>query len=381
MTDAICRVLVTGAKGFIGKNLVVRLTELPRFAVTEFVRGDDVAVLPQLLAQADAVVHLAGENRPADPSAFAQVNTGLTVALCNAIAAQVASGGRRVPLVLASSTQAERDNPYGESKLAAEHAVQALAQDAGNPAVVFRLPGVFGKWCKPHYNSVVATYCHNIARGLAVQINDPAANLQLVYVDDVVTDLIAAVDALMLPDAAGVSQGVVAPLYTTTLGELAAQIHAFGDCRTTLMSERVGTGLVRALYATYVSYLPNDRFAYEVQQHADPRGVFVEMLKTPDAGQFSYFTAHPGITRGGHYHHTKTEKFLVIKGRAVFRFRHLLTGELFELTTSGDKPQVVDTIPGWVHDITNTGQDELVVMLWANEVFDRANPDTVAAPI
>ena len=381
MTDAVCRVLVTGANGFIGKNLVVRLRELPRFAVAVFVRGDDVAALPQLLAQADAVVHLAGENRPSDPSAFAQVNTGLTVAICNAIAAQVASGGRRVPLVLASSTQAEQGNPYGQSKLAAEHAVQALAQDAGNPTAVFRLPGVFGKWCKPNYNSVVATFCHNIARGLPIQINDPAASLQLVYVDDVVSSLVAAVDALLLPNAVGVSQGVVSPLYQTRLGELAAQIQAFGECRTSLMSERVGTGLVRALYATYVSYLPNDRFAYEVQQHADPRGVFVEMLKTPDSGQFSYFTAHPGITRGGHYHHTKSEKFLVIKGTGLFRFRHLLTNERFELTTSGDKPQVVDTIPGWVHDITNTGQDELVVMLWANEVFDRANPDTVAAPI
>ena len=381
MTNAVCRVLVTGANGFIGKNLVVRLRELPRFAVAEFVRGDDVAALPQLLAQADAVVHLAGENRPADPRAFAQVNTGLTVAICNAITSQMARGGRRVPLVLASSTQAERDNPYGQSKLAAEHAVQALAQDAGNPAVVFRLPGVFGKWCKPHYNSVVATFCHNIARGLPVQINDPAASLQLVYVDDVVASIVAAVDALLLPDAEGMSKGEVAPLYATTLGELAAQIQAFGDCRTSLMTERVGTGLVRALYATYVSYLPNDRFAYDVPVHGDPRGVFVEMLKTPDSGQFSYFTAHPGITRGGHYHHTKTEKFLVIKGRAVFRFRHLLTGELFELATSGDKPQVVDTIPGWVHDVTNVGDDEMVVMLWANEVFDRERPDTVASKV
>jgi UDP-2-acetamido-2,6-beta-L-arabino-hexul-4-ose reductase len=375
------RVLVTGANGFIGKNLVVRLRELPRFAVAEFVRGDDVAALPQLLAQADAVVHLAGENRPADPNAFAQVNTGLTVAICQAIAAQVAGGGRRVPLVLASSTQAERDNPYGQSKLAAEKAVQTLARDVGNPAVVFRLPGVFGKWCKPNYNSVVATFCHNIARGLPIQISDPAASLQLAYVDDVVTALVAAVDAALVDDAQGVTQGVVSPVYQTTLGELAAQIQAFGDCRTSLMSERVGTGLVRALYATYVSYLPNERFAYDVSQHEDPRGVFVEMLKTPDSGQFSYFTAHPCITRGGHYHHTKTEKFLVIKGTGLFRFRHLLTDERFELTTSGDKPQVVDTIPGWVHDITNVGDDEMVVMLWANEVFDRANPDTVASPI
>jgi UDP-2-acetamido-2,6-beta-L-arabino-hexul-4-ose reductase len=381
MTNPVCRVLVTGANGFIGKNFLVRLRELPRFVASEFVRSDDLTALPHLLARADVVVHLAGENRPADPSAFARVNHGLTVAICNVIAAQVASGGRRVPLLLASSTQAESDNPYGLSKLAAEHAVEALARDAGNPAVVFRLPGVFGKWCKPHYNSVVATFCYNIARCVPVHISDPAASLQLVYVDDVVASMVTAVDALLLPEAAGVSQGVVSPLYVTTLGELATQIRAFGDCRTTLMSERVGTGLVRALYATFVSYLPNDRFAYRVQQHADPRGVFVEMLKTPDSGQFSYFTAHPGITRGGHYHHTKTEKFLVIKGTALFRFRHLLTHERFELTTQGDKPMVVDTIPGWVHDITNIGQDELVVMLWANEVFDRANPDTVEIPI
>ena len=377
MTHAICRVLVTGANGFIGKNLVVRLQELTRFAVTEFVRGDAPEDLPGLLAQVDAVVHLAGENRPADEAAFVQVNTGLTVALCDALAVEQQRSGRQLSLVLASSAQAERDNPYGQSKLAAEQVVQDLCAASGHPAVVYRLPGVFGKWCKPNYNSVVATFCHNIARGLPIQINDPAVRLQLVYVDDVVSSFIAALDA----PASGLTRGEVAPLYATTLGDLAQQIGAFGDCRTSLMSERVGTGLVRALYATYVSYLPNERFAYDLPVHGDPRGVFVEMLKTPDSGQFSYFTAHPGITRGGHYHPTKTEKFLVIKGRAVFRFRHLLTGELFELATSGDKPQVVDTIPGWVHDITNVGNDELVVMLWANEVFERANPDTVAAPI
>ncbi len=171
------------------------------------------------------------------------------------------------------------------------------------------------------------------------------------------------------------------PLYTITLGELAQQIRAFGDCRISLMSERVGSGLVRALYATYVSYLPNERFAYELPQHADARGVFVEMLKTSDSGQFSYFTAHPGITRGGHYHHTKTEKFLVIKGRALFKFRHLLTDERYELHTSGDTPVVVDTIPGWTHDITNVGTEEMVVMLWANENFDREKPDTVASKV
>jgi UDP-2-acetamido-2,6-beta-L-arabino-hexul-4-ose reductase len=377
MTLSNCRVLVTGANGFIGKNLLVRLSEQPAITVSTFVRGDDVKQLPTSVANADAVLHLAGENRPADETAFARVNTGLTVALCNAIEHEFASTGRHVPLVLASSTQAECDNAYGRSKLAAEQAVQALANTTGNPCVVFRLPGVFGKWCKPNYNSVVATFCHNLARGLRIKVNDPAASLRLVYVDDVVSAFLAALQA----PAYGCAQATVAPEYSITLGELATQIDAFADCRTSLMSERVGTGLARGLYATYVSYFPNERFAYEVPQHTDARGVFVEMLKTPDSGQFSYFTAHPGITRGGHYHHTKTEKFLVVKGRALFRFRHLLTDERYELRTSGETPVVVDTIPGWTHDITNVGTEEMVVILWASENFDRQKPDTVASKV
>lgn len=372
-----CRILVTGANGFIGKNLVVRLNELANVGVSTFVRGDDAALLPQRVSQVDAVVHLAGENRPANEAAFGRVNAELTAALCRAIEQEFAASGRHVPLVLASSTQAERDNPYGRSKLAAEAAVHTLAKETGNPCVIFRLPGVFGKWCKPNYNSVVATFCHHIARDLPIQINDPAASLQLVYVDDVVTALLSALGA----PTPGCVQAQVEPVYTTTLSELAHQIRAFNDCRTTLITERVGTGFVRALYATYVSDLPNEKFVYGIPQHADPRGVFVEMLKTPDSGQFSYFTAHPGVTRGGHYHHTKTEKFLVIKGDALFRFRHLLTNELVEVRTCGDQPQVVDTIPGWTHDITNVGKDEMIVMLWANENFDREKPDTVASKV
>lgn len=372
-----CRVLVTGANGFIGKNLVVRLNELTSVSVSTFVRGDDAARLPQLVAQADTVVHLAGENRPADEAAYEQANTGLTSVICRNIQQEFGSTGRHVPLVLASSTQAAQDNPYGRSKLAAEEAVQALAKETGNPCVIFRLPGVFGKWCKPNYNSVVATFCHNIAHDIPIQIKDSTASLRLVYVDDVVTALLAALGA----PASGCVTAKVEPEYTTTLSELANQIRAFKDCRSSLMTERVGTGFMRALYATYVSYLPSEKFSYQLTQHADPRGVFVEMLKTPDSGQFSYFTAHPGITRGGHYHHTKTEKFLVIKGDALFRFRHLLTDELVQLRTSGTTPQVVDTIPGWAHDITNIGDDEMVVMLWANENFDRQKPDTVASKV
>ncbi len=377
MTLSNRRILVTGANGFIGKNLIVRLRELTNITVSTFVRGDPTTLLPKLVSHVDAIVHLAGENRPADEAAFGQVNAGLTSALCNAIEQVFSCTGRHVPLVLTSSTQAERDNLYGQSKLAAEEAVHSLAYETGNPCTIFRLPGVFGKWGKPSYNSVVATFCHNIARNIPIQINDSTASLRLVYVDDVVTALLAALEA----PASGCVPAKVEPEYITTLGELANQIRAFGGCRSTLMTERVGTGFVRALYATYVSYLPDDKFSYRVAQHADPRGVFVEMLKTPDSGQFSYFTVYPRFTRGGHYHHTKTEKFLVIKGEALFRFRHLLTNELVELRTSGSKPQVVDTIPGWTHDITNVGDDEMVVMLWANENFDREKPDTVARKV
>jgi UDP-2-acetamido-2,6-beta-L-arabino-hexul-4-ose reductase len=367
------KVLVTGANGFIGKNLVLRLHEQADTEVLTYVRGQDGTTLNELLAQADAVVHLAGENRPADVQAFADVNVGLTEQICQGLRAQ----GRGVPIILSSSAQAELDNPYGRSKLEAEQAVQSLALDQGNSVAIFRLPGVFGKWCKPNYNSVVATFCHNKARDLPVQINDASARVRLVYVDDVI-------DAMLRQLAsgwAGVLRPAVTPEYSVTLGELSDQIDSFKNCRNSLVSERVGAGFVRALYATYVSYLPVDKFAYAVPVHGDARGIFVEMLKTPDAGQFSFFTAHPGITRGGHYHHTKTEKFLVIKGHALFRFRHLLTNELVELRTSGDKPQIVDTIPGWTHDITNVGDDEMAVMLWANEIFNRQKPDTVACKV
>lgn len=377
MAEPVFRILVTGAQGFIGRNLTVRCGESGRFSVIPYGRGDDPARLPDLVAVADAIIHLAGENRPEDESAFEEVNAGLTRMLCDAIRGAVGGSDRRIPLILASSIQAERDNPYGRSKRAAEDAVKALAEETGNPAVIFRLPGVFGKWCRPNYNSVVATFCHNIARNLPIRIDNPDARLRLVYIDDVVTAMIDAVDTA----AEGVSVGTVTPEYEITLDALAAQIRAFAGSRDSLVTERTGTGLIRALHATYLSYLPVEDFSYKIPQYADPRGVFVEMLKTPDCGQFSFFTAHPGVTRGGHYHHTKTEKFLVIRGEALFRFRHLLTGELAELRTSGAEAQIVETVPGWAHDITNIGTDEMIVMLWANEIFDRAQPDTVPSKV
>ena len=374
------KVLITGANGFVGKNLQLHLAERKDVQVVCFTRGDDVAQLPALLQGVDFVFHLAGVNRPQDPQEFLSGNVDLTQALCQAVGKVAESAGKRVPVVYTSSTQAGRDNPYGQSKRGAEDALLAVARSHEVTVHIFRLPNVFGKWCKPNYNSAVATFCHNIARGLPIQVNDPAALVTLVYVDDMIERFVQLLDGA---DAAVDAEGFasVAPQYTITVSELARQIQAFKDSRDSLMTERVGAGLVRALYATYVSYLPPELFAYTVPQYGDPRGVFAEMLKTPDCGQFSYFTAHPGITRGGHYHHSKTEKFLVIRGQARFKFRHMQTGQAHELVTSGDKPEVVETVPGWTHDITNIGNDEMVVMLWANEVFDRARPDTFACPL
>lgn len=374
------KVLITGADGFLGKNLRQHLAERNDVEVLCFTRAHALADLPRLLEGVAFVFHLAGVNRPQNPTEFVTGNADLTVALVGAVEAEMRARGRKLPIVYTSSTQAARDNPYGASKRAAEDALQAFAARSGAAAHVFRLPNVFGKWCRPNYNSAVATFCHNIARGLSIQVNDPAAAVTLVYVDDVVERFIQLMDGA---DAALDVEGfaTVMPQYTTTVGEIARLIETFRASRDTLMTERVGTGFVRALYATYVSYLPVESFTYTVPQHGDPRGVFVEMLKTPDCGQFSFFTAHPGITRGGHYHHTKTEKFLVIKGEACFKFRHMQTGETHELTTCGSKAEIVETVPGWTHDITNIGSDEMVVMLWANEVFDREKPDTYACPL
>jgi UDP-2-acetamido-2,6-beta-L-arabino-hexul-4-ose reductase len=282
-------------------------------------------------------------------------------------------------LVLASSVQATQDNPYGQSKLAAEAAVRAYGQAQGAPFHIFRLPNVFGKWARPNYNSAVATFCHNVARGLPIVVNESAPPLSLVYVDDVVQ---AFADCLAMPAQAensGFSE--VTPVYTSSVGEVARAIQGFAESRSTLVSPRVGSGFVRALYSTYISYLPPESFGYAVPRHTDVRGEFVEMLKTPDAGQFSYFTAHPGVTRGEHYHHTKTEKFLVLKGTAHFGFRHIVTGERHELITRGGEAQIVETVPGWTHNITNVGDDEMIVMLWANEIFDRERPDTIAMKV
>jgi UDP-2-acetamido-2,6-beta-L-arabino-hexul-4-ose reductase len=367
------KVLVTGASGFIGQNLVTRLREMPSICVIGFTREETVNKLTELIAVADMVVHLAGVNRPETDAEFTYGNVDLTTEVCNAIRAS----GRNMPMIFASSTQADIPTPYGRSKKHAEQIVQLLAEETGNPVSIFRLPGVFGKWCKPDYNSVVATFCHNIARSIPIQISDPDITLDLVYIDDVVNAFIAKLFNMNL----GLDWGQLGPIYNLTLGELVEQIRCFDECRTSLISERVGSGMVRALYSTYISYLPKQNFVYNLPKYSDGRGIFVEMLKTHDSGQFSYFTITAGVTRGAHYHHTKTEKFLVVKGIVRMRFRRLSDGDNFEVVVNSDTPQVVDSIPGWVHDITNIGNDDAIVMLWANEIFDRENPDCVPCEV
>jgi UDP-2-acetamido-2,6-beta-L-arabino-hexul-4-ose reductase len=362
------KVMVTGAQGFIGKNMLVHLRERADVQIIPFVRGDSLMNLPKKIQSADFIVHLAGINRPKNDAEFIEGNCELTRALCRA----VKDSGRTIPIIYTSSIQAERKNPYGSSKLMAEEALLALTRETSTPTYIYRLHNVFGKWCKPNYNSVVATFCYNVAHEIPINIDDPKSIIPLVYVDDVIDDFIRVIDQL---PPSGYRE--VNPVYDISVGELARQLYEFKESRVSLELAPVGKGLIRALYSTYISYFTPDQFTYPLVKHEDARGVFVEMLKTHDSGQFSFFTARPGITRGGHYHHTKTEKFLVVKGQACFRFRHIDSGEIHEHSVTSDTPEVVETIPGWSHDITNVGTEEMVVMLWANEVFDPQRPDTI----
>jgi len=373
-------VVITGADGFIGRNLRQHLSERNDVDVSLITRESSKEELRESLSKATHVVHLAGVNRPQNVTEFQEGNADFTAEICDILATMARDEEKKVSLFVTSSTQAAFDNYYGVSKRNGEIAAQKAANESGFPLFIFRLPNVFGKWSRPNYNSAVATFCHNVARDTPIQVNNADAEITLVYVDDVIERILQLLDgAQPNPDLNGFEQ--VQPQYTTKVGDLAETIRGFKASRESLVTDRVGQGLVRALHSTYVSFLPPSEFSYTVPRYGDNRGVFVEMLKTPDCGQFSYFTAHPGITRGGHYHHSKTEKFLVISGKARFKFRQIQTGEEYELVTDGEKAEIVETVPGWTHDITNIGDTEMVVMLWANEIFDREKPDTFACSL
>ncbi|MDG1096981.1 MAG: NAD-dependent epimerase/dehydratase family protein [Methylophilaceae bacterium] len=362
-------VLVTGANGFIGKNLIIHLNEKGIKSIP-FTRGMSFSGLSSLLGSVDFIFHLAGVNRPKNDLEFIQGNKEVTEQLCDLIR----QSGRSIPILYTSTIQAEFNTFYGRSKLAAEDVLLDYGRDTKSPVYIYRLPNTFGKWSRPNYNSVVATFCHSIANDIPINVNDANRLINLVYIDDLIKDFIRLLDE----QPSGILRPEILPLYTISIGGLAECIKSFKTSRLSLLAERVGVGLERALYATYLSFISPDNFSYPIPSHSDSRGRFVEMLKTKDSGQFSFFTAHPGVTRGGHYHHSKNEKFLVVQGKSRFCFRNILTNESYEIFTDAEFPQIVETVPGWAHDITNIGDNEMIVLIWANEIFDCKTPDTIS---
>ena len=378
-------VLITGAGGFVGKNLVATLRAAGYTDLLLFEKDDTPATLAEYCRRAAFVVHLAGINRPQSAQEFYTGNAGLTDTLLEALEA----AGNKAPVLVTSSIQAALDNDYGKSKHLAEQAIFAHGERSGAPVYVFRMEGVFGKWCRPNYNSVVATFCHNIARGLPIEVRDPAYALPLVYIDDVVSCIR---DAMERGEAVRDKDDFcrIHPVHTVTLGALADTIRGFAKARGGEAAEALGSdglptlavpdladgSFTKKLYSTYLSYLPEDTFAYDLNMHCDDRGSFTEFLRTPERGQVSVNISRPGIVKGNHWHHTKNEKFLVVKGEGVIRFRRIDAQEVIEYRVSGDRLQVVDIPCGYTHNIENIGDGEMVTVMWANEAFDPENPDT-----
>ena len=371
-------ILITGAGGFVGKNLVATLRTAGYTDLMLFEKDDTPETLADYCRRAAFVVHLAGINRPTDPSEFYTGNAGLT----DTLLADLEAAGNTAPVLVTSSTQAELDNDYGKSKRQAEEAIFAHRRRTGAAVYVFRMPGVFGKWCRPNYNSVVATFCHNVAHGLPIQVRDPAFSLPLVYIDDVVACILAAFDGQVMMDRSTTPICHMHPIHEITLGRLAELIQGFAAGRTSLAVPDLAPGsFEKKLYSTYLSYLPSDQFSYPLEMHTDNRGSFTEFLRSPERGQVSINISHPGIVKGNHWHHTKNEKFLVVKGEGVIRFRNIFSREVIEYHVSGDKLEVVDIPCGYTHNIENVGTEDMVTVMWANEAFDPDHPDTFFEPV
>lgn len=367
-------VLITGSEGFVGKNLRVTLQRREDLRVLCFDVHDDPATFASLLDQADFVYHLAGVNRPQNPEEFQTGNTGLTEQICS----RLSESSRKVSIALSSSAQAAQENPYGASKRGAEDAVFEYGRTTGAQAHVFRLPNVFGKWCRPNYNSGVATFCHNIANDLPIQVNDPDVVMNLVYIDDVVNAFAALLDGTVDMDG---SFCRVQPVHAAKLGDIVSLIRSFRNSRTFRSIPDMGDAFVKKLYSTYLSYLPEDQFSYPLLMNVDERGSFTEFIKTPDRGQVSINISKPGITKGNHWHHTKNEKFLVVSGQGMIRFRKIGTEKIIEYPVSGDKLEVVDIPTGYTHNISNTGETDMVTVMWCNEMYDSEKPDTFFEPV
>ena len=371
-------ILITGAGGFVGKNLVATLRTAGYTDLMLFEKDDTPETLADYCRRAAFVVHLAGINRPTDPSEFYTGNAGLT----DTLLADLEAAGNTAPVLVTSSTQAELDNDYGKSKRQAEEAIFAHRRRTGAAVYVFRMPGVFGKWCRPNYNSVVATFCHNVAHGLPIQVRDSAFSLPLVYIDDVVACILAAFDGQVMMDRSATPICHMHPIHEVTLGRLAELIQGFAAGRTSLAVPDLAPGsFEKKLYSTYLSYLPSDQFSYPLEMHTDNRGSFTEFLRSPERGQVSINISHPGIVKGNHWHHTKNEKFLVVKGEGVIRFRNIFSREVIEYHVSDDKLEVVDIPCGYTHNIENVGTEDMVTVMWANEAFDPDHPDTFFEPV
>lgn len=362
-------ILVTGSNGFIGKNLIVELRNRCYTNIYEFDIDTEQSLLDEYCKNADFVFHLAGVNRPKDQTEFMKGNFGFTSTLLDTLKKH----NNICPIMLSSSIHAILDNPYGLSKKAGENLLFDYSKETGAKVLIYRFPNVFGKWCRPNYNSVIATFCHNIAHDLPITVNDPNVIMNLVYIDDLVDELINALEG----KENKVGNFCEVPIvHSITLGEIVNLIYSFKKARVNKNIPNLKDPLVKKLYSTYLSYLPIDCFSYDLKMNIDTRGSFTEFIKTLDRGQVSINISKPGITKGNHWHHTKTEKFLVVSGKGVIRFRKIDSDEIIEYYVSGEKLEVVDIPPGYTHNIENLGDVDMVTVMWANEPFDPDNPDT-----
>ena len=381
-------ILITGAKGFVGRNLCAALEEIrlghdrrpdheiADLTVFAYDVDNTLEELDKFCAECDFVLNLAGVNRPKDPAEFMTGNFGFASTLLDTLKKH----GNTCPVMISSSVQASltgryAGSPYGESKKAGEDLFFAYGKEVGAEVLVYRFPNVFGKWCRPNYNSAIATFCHNTANGLPIQVNDPSVEMDVVYIDDVVEELIQAVRGKANKLADGYC--AVPVHHETTLGVIADTILSFPRLRERLAVPQLDDPLTKKLYATWLSYLPEESFIYDLKMNCDDRGSFTEIIRTADRGQFSVNISKPCITKGNHWHHTKNEKFVVVSGHGLIQLRKIGSEEIVEFEVSGEKIQVVEMIPGYTHNIINLSETEdLVTFMWANEPFDPARPDT-----
>jgi UDP-2-acetamido-2,6-beta-L-arabino-hexul-4-ose reductase len=367
--EKIASILITGSKGFLAKNLIARLIGLG-FSNLLFVdRETPKTTYESYVKQAQFIFHFAGVNRPQDPKDFMVGNAETVTELISLLEKNKSNA----PLVVSSSIQAMNNNPYGMSKKAGEDLLLSFASKYKHPLYIYRFTNIFGKWAKPNYNSVVATFCHNISRELPIKINDDQAKISLIYIDDVVDEMLRCMEG-KVTTIDGILR--VLPEYEITVGQLATTLQRFKSSRTNLNLENQHDPFTKKLYATYLSYLQERAFIYDLKMNVDHRGSFTEFLKTSQEGQVSVNISKPGITKGNHYHHTKNEKFIVVSGTGLIKFRLVNSKEVIEYRVSGDKLQVIDIPPGYIHNITNVGEDDLVTIMWASELFDKQNPDT-----